>query len=779
MEYTFTGNIKSYTQIRDGIEFLLEEGKLRLHILSDDIVRVRFTQNEAFENDFSYAVCKTEWAADFKMTEKADYFLFSTSKINIKVNKSPLRISFLDHANSIISSDENSFGIGWMGTEVAAFKKLEPFEKFFGLGEKVGNLDKRGKFFRMWNTDFAAYGHRQDPLYISVPFFIGLRNNKAYGYFLDNTNETFFNLGASQERYYSFGAKFGELNYYFFYGPEVSKVVELYTELTGRMPLPPLWGLGYQQCRWSYFPDSNVMNIVRNFRNKKIPLDVIYLDIDWMDDFRVFKWHPHNFPEPAKLIKEIEKEGVKVVTIIDPGIKADDSYFVAKSGLEGNHFVKYPDGQVYKGEVWPGWSYFPDFTNQKTRDWWSGLFKDMTDVGVRGFWNDMNEPAVWGQAFPDMIRFNYEGMHKNHKASRNIYGMQMARATYEGAKKYLNGERPLIVTRAGYSGVQRYSSVWTGDNESNEGHYRLNCVMVQGLGLSGISFAGPDIGGFDGEPTKELFARWIQLGVFTPFFRTHSARNTKSQEPWTFGEDVENNVREMIKKRYMLLPYLYTAMYHSHIKGIPVVKPLFWFNQSDEMAYQEGFQYQYYFGNDIMVVAAKVHQDFTKVYLPEGDWFEFDTGEKYHGKQVIIAESPWTRLPVFVKAGSMIPMRESQLYAEQNTFEKVFLHVYPGENNICDFYEDDGHTFEYLKGSYLLRKLSLSHHDSEIELRINHSEGKYSSTIKEWNFIIYNLKHIKGMEINGITHESYSFDVNRLIFSTPEDKLIKINIVVD
>ncbi len=426
-----------------------------------------------------------------------------------------------------------------------------------------------------------------------------------------------------------------------------------------------------------------------------------------MDDYRVFKWSPKSFPDPKKMTKKLDELGVKVVTIIDPGIKAEESYFVAKEGIADDHFVKYPDGEMYQGEVWASYSYFPDFTKPTARTWWWSLIKGMTDVGVKGFWNDMNEPAVWGQSFPDIVEFNYEGLKKNHKAAHNIYGMQMARASYEGAKKSLNGERPFIITRAGYAGVQRYSSVWTGDNSSTEDDYRQGAVMVQGLNLSGVSFVGPDVGGFNGEPTKELFERWVQLGVFTPFFRTHTIVNSRSQEPWSYGEDVEYNVREMINKRYQLLPYIYSAFYQSHKYGTPVVKPLFWYDQFDETTYQEGYQYQYYFGDYLMIVAAKVNQDFTKVYLPQGLWYEFDSNLIHQGKQIIISESGRTRLPVFVRAGAVVAMRESQDYAQQNILEKVNLHIYDGVSSESLFYEDDLHTYNYVNGDYLVRKIVL------------------------------------------------------------------------
>lgn len=776
MEFNFLDNFQSLKTADSIVECITNIGKLNIHILKDDLVRVRFTSKEEFEKDFSYAVIENNWQNTFKVNEDDNKVFFTTSKLIIEINKNPLRVIFKDLDGNVISDDENSTAISVFGNEITAYKEISPTEKFFGLGEKTGNLDRRGRSFKMWNTDFPGYGIKDDPLYVSIPFFIGLRNHKAYGYLLDNTYESFFDMGASQDKYYSFSVKGGELNYYFFYGPEIKTVIERYTELTGKPDMPPVWALGYQQCRWSYFPETYVENIVRTFRDKKIPLDVMYLDIDWMDEYRVFEWDKTCFPDPKKMNSKLNDLGVKTVTIIDPGVKADKEYFVASSGLEGDHFVKYPNGELYTGSVWAGESYFPDFTKEKTRYWWSEFFKDMTEKGVSGFWNDMNEPAVWGQTFPDIVQFDYDGLKKSHKAVHNVYGMQMARSSYEGTKKYLNGLRPFIITRAAYAGVQRYSSVWTGDNSSSEEHYLQGAVMVQGLNLSGVSFCGPDIGGFEGEPTKELFERWVQLGVYTPFFRTHSIRNSKVQEPWSFGEDVENNVREMIKTRYRLLPYIYTAFYESSKYGLPIVKPLFWFSQNDEHTYNEGNQYQYYFGNNLLITAARVNQDYTKVYLPEGTWYEFDTKIIHQGKTEIITESKKTRLPVFVKAGSVIPMRESQDYTTQNEFKNLELHVYPGENYVNYFYEDDGLSYSYKNGDYLLRKIELNHLATTLNLDITHDEGHFKSKIEKIDIFIYNINTIESLNINDLVNYQYQIVNDILTFTVQENNNISISV---
>jgi alpha-glucosidase len=778
LKFKFLNSLKKLTVNEFSIEMLTNIGKLNIYILSDDLVRIRFTNKKNFEKDFSYAVIKNDFEINScKVSEEKNKIIFTTNKLIIEVNKNPLRIIFKDLEENIISEDQNNFSISTFGDEITTYKSVSSNEKFFGLGEKTGNLNKKGSSFKMWNTDFPAYGTKKDPLYSSIPFFIGIKNYKAYGYFLDNTSETFFDMSASQERYYSFGVKDGELNYYFFYGENIKTVIERYTDLTGKPEIPPIWALGYQQCRWGYFPDSLVENTVKMFRDKKIPLDVIYLDIDWMDGYRVFKWDKNHFPNPKSLNKKLNDMGVKSVTIIDPAIKSDSNYFACNSGLKGNHFIKYFDGELYKGNVWAGESYFPDFTREKTRTWWASFFKDMIKDGVNGFWNDMNEPAVWGQTFPDITIFDYDGLKKSHKESHNVYGMQMARATYQGSKKYLNGFRPFILTRASYSGIQRFSALWTGDNESREDDYLQSVVMMQDLSLSGISFCGADIGGFEGEPSKKLFERWIQLGAFYPFFRTHSVKNSKSQEPWSFGEDSENNIRETIKTRYKLLPYIYTAFYEAHKYGIPIIKPLFWFNQNDESCYIESNQYQFYFGNSLLVITPKINQDYTKIYLPEGIWYDFNSKQIYNGKSEIIFENKENKLPVFVKGGSIIPMRESQDYTTQNELKNLELHVYPFNNSTHYFYEDDGLTYKYQNNDYLLRKMDLIHSENILNINIQHQEGSFNTKIENIKVYVYNISSIKDIYVNQNIHK-FEIINNTLIFQLKEKSKLEIQILL-
>ena len=383
-------------------------------------------------------------------------------------------------------------------------------------------------------------------------------------FFFDNTFKAHFDFGSERRSVTSFWAEGGEMNYYFIFGPELIDVTRRYTQLTGTPELPPLWSLGYQQSKWRYYPHTKVKEVTNKLRSNLIPCDAIYLDIDYMDGFRCFTWDKEKFPEPKAMISELKKNGFKTVVIIDPGIKIDENYAVYNEAIENNYFCRRADGPFMKGKVWPGDCYFPDFTNPKVRKWWSGLFQELIEeIGVRGVWNDMNEPALFeinGKTFPDDVRHDFDGNPCSHRKAHNVYGMQMARATFKGVKKYNSGQRPLVITRSAYSGAQRYASAWTGDNIASWEHLWIATMQCQRMSTSGFSFVGSDIGGFIDHPTPELFVRWMQLAVFHPFFRTHISGDHGEQEPWAFGEAALKIVRTYIVLRDTLVPYIYTAI---------------------------------------------------------------------------------------------------------------------------------------------------------------------------------------------------------------------------
>lgn len=724
-------SLSAVTEVKktdDGIILNTSNGNVSVRFYSASVIRIQATHEKSF-NEFSYAVVSSPRKGIYSIAEDASSITLTTDSCRLVISRNPLRFSLQNKEGKVLNEDEPAFGTSWIGEEVTTYKKMQEGERFIGLGEKTGNLDRRGEGYTNWNTDFFAYPAGGDPIYATIPFYIGLHHNMAYGVFMDNTHKSHFNFGASNNRFSSFTAELGEMNYYLIANSSVAEIIRSYTDLTGRMEMPSLWSIGFQQCRYSYYPDKEVISLAKTFREKKIPADVIYFDIHYMDQYKIFTWDNNRFPQPKKMLDELETMGFKNVVIVDPGIKVENGYKAYEEGKGKDLFLKYPDGTNYTGQVWPGWCHFPDFTKPQTREWWGNSFKGYITDGIDGFWNDMNEPATWGQRFPDLVEADFDGHKTSHREWHNVYGLQMARSTYEGSKKLLNGKRPFILTRAAYSGIQRYSAIWTGDNRPEDDHMMAGVRLVNSLGLSGVSNAGYDVGGFAGEASKELFSRWMQIGTFCPFFRSHKMIDAKDSEPWSYGEKVEEIVRNYISLRYKLMPYLYSTFFESTQNGMPVARSLAINYTHDAMIYDGKYQNQYLFGHGILVAPVVSYKEINKVYLPEGTWYNLNTEQTYAGKQEIYVETPMETLPVYVKGSAIIPMQSVVQSAKEAPADTLFLHVYKGaENNDFVYYEDAGDGYEHLNGQYYKRSISYLH--AKNELTFGKAEGSLNSKFK-------------------------------------------------
>jgi alpha-glucosidase len=423
----------------------------------------------------------------------------------------------------------------------------------------------------------------------------------------------------------------GELRWYVVPGPGLDSVAARFSRLTGRHPLPPRWALGYQQSRYSYAPDTVVANLAAEFRRRDVPADVIHLDIDYMDGYRVFTWSPTAFPRPKARLDSLARQGFKVVAIVDPGVKRDTAYRVFREGLALRAFATNPDGSLALGRVWPDTSAFPDFARASVRDWWGRSQAALLDAGVRGIWNDMNEPAsFFGRTLSELVEFGEDGARGTHLEYHNQYGTLMARASYEGQRRLRPDRRPFTVVRAGYTGMQRYTAIWTGDNGATWPHLRVVIPQLVSLGLSGQPFAGSDVGGFMGAGSAELYARWLQAAVLHPFYRTHTEVNSPRREPWTYGPEHERANRATLRLRYRLLPALYTAFDQHARTGAPVVRPVFWGAEADTAALAVDDQYLL---GDHLLVAPVVDSaaDARAVHLPAGRWYRVGSDSAYDG----------------------------------------------------------------------------------------------------------------------------------------------------
>ena len=747
----FPSKIIDYKKDVDSLFFTTDNDViLQLTVLRDSVLRFRYTTTGNFEKDFSYAITKYASSGYNKLIieEEKDKYVITTSKLICKISKENLDVKLYDAFDgALINEDEAGFhweeNYQYGGNIVKMSKVSQNGESYYGLGDKPVHLNLKGKRYENWVTDSYAYGKDTDPIYKAIPFYTALCNKRAYGIFFDNSFRTYFDFAHERRNVTSFWADGGEMNYYFIYGPQLNDVVESYTDLTGKPhQLPPLWALGFHQCKWSYYPESKVKEITSTFRKLQIPCDAIYLDIDYMDGFRCFTWNKDYFPDPKRMVSELLEAGFKTVAIIDPGIKIDKEYSVFKEALEKDYFCKRADGPYMKGKVWPGECYFPDFTNPEVREWWSSLYKELIgEIGVKGVWNDMNEPAVMevpNKTFPDDVRHDYDGNRCSHRKAHNVYGMQMARATYQGLKKYIYPKRPFVITRAAYSGTQRYTSTWTGDNVATWEHLWIANIQTQRLAMSGYSFAGSDIGGFAEQPQGELFTRWIQLGAFHPFFRVHSSGDHGDQEPWAFDEDVTAIVRKFIEIRYQLLPYLYTAFWHHVTEGTPILKSLVLFDQDDVHTHYRTDEFMY--GDKILVCPVlEPNAKGRRMYVPRGKWFNFWNDDIIKGGKEMWVDADIDSMPIFIKEGAVIPKYPIQQFVDQKNFDVVTLDVYYKQGKEDSTLYDDAHDgYDYTKGRYSLRTFKLTGRTNELIIQ-QHKEGKYSTEYGNFNIKFHGL----------------------------------------
>ena len=714
------GNLIKYEVKGQTIALEFEGGEAQIEVLTPAIINVY--QGKPEERIPSKAIEGSKAVpAEIRTEQKEDGLWIHTEEVSVRVSDG-FYVDFFDKNGAEVCvdyrgerkqlqrvSDEflrlleaEGHQSSLTGARDCAFdvvKKLDKSARFYGLGDKTGFMDKRHYDYEMWNTD------NPDPqmdnfkaLYKSIPFFIALTDSHVYGIFMDNTCKSYFNMGQESEEYYWFGARGGQPDYYYIAGGSMAEVLERYTYLTGRCPLPQRWTLGYHQSRWGYMTQEDVEEIASGMRENDIPCDVIHFDIDYMQDYKVFTWNQKRYHnDPDSFLKRLAEKGFKVVTINDPGVKKEEGYYVYEEGVENGFFAKTPEGEVYINEVWPGEAAFPDFGSPAVRQWWGEKQQFLLDRGVRGIWNDMNEPASFRGPLPDDVVFTDEGRQAAHAEMHNVYGHYMAKATYEGLKK-LDGRRPFVITRACYAGTQKYATAWTGDNHSLWAHLQMAIPQLCNLGLSGMPFVGTDIGGFGSDTTPELLARWIQVGCFSPLFRNHAALGTRRQEPWQFGAEITDIYRKYVKLRYHWIPYFYDLFYEEEKTGAPIMRPLVFHYEKDENAWQ--CNDEFLLGSRILA-APVVSQGMKRrmVYLPEGVWYDYWNGEKVTGPAWIMREAPLDTCPVYVKAGSIIPTMEPQSYVGEKPLDTLILEVYPGEGS-CDHYLDNGTDFAYRDGKY-------------------------------------------------------------------------------
>ncbi len=754
-------NVIAVEKLPREIYFQCASGKGKVIPFAPKIIRFVLTSHQEFDLDFSYAVNKPleNWP-DFpcEIVDDAQQISIKTSELTIKITKIPYKVQILCNGggeSSLCEDAEGGMGACFNAqtSGIRSYKKIRDNEHFFGFGEKTGPLDKRGKDLQMLNRDLP-YRKERDPMYQSHPFFISMSGGVAYAIFFDNISKTTFEMGKTNQAEYYFDAAKGDLNYYFIYGPSIEDILAQYTELTGHMEMPPKWAIGYHQCRDSYKTEEQIRAITTKFRANQVPCDGIWFDIHYMEGFRVFTFNSGNFPDPQRLMADLKSQGFKPVVIVDPGVKVDPNDLTYQELMENQYFTPNAEGAPSIGLVWPGITHFPDFTRDEVQAWWAGKHKFYFDAGIEGIWNDMNEPAFsvnpfvsWRKRLPHKDMYLHDqGRHTWQEHARNVYGLCEAKATWTAFQKFKPNQRPFILTRAGYAGVQRYAASWTGDNWTAWSSISVAIRMLLNLNLSAQAFVGSDIGGFVGITkylfrNKAQFIRWIQTGVFYPFCRVHSFHLGKSQDPFSFGKKVQEIAKKYIQLRYELLPYWYSLFRAAHETGKPIMRPLFYETPRDEKCYYRYFENQFFLGRDILIIPIDRRRARTKqIYLPEGSWIHYWTLEELAGKEEHRIPIRLDDIPIFIRKGAIISTQPVLEYNGQKPVEVLILKIYRGKTGTTgsiSIYEDDGESMDYqTKNIYCFLDVTVKYEETGIILELNR-RGNYIPPWKVLKYVVF------------------------------------------
>jgi alpha-glucosidase len=761
------GPIQHVDKLPSGLRIHAAHGLEEITALRPDVLRVRISETAQLPEDASWAVIPEAHNSTATVTvdNTASTITLHTSAVTAELNRADLTLTIHDSAGRVLLHDAHA--VCFTGRAFRVSEAMPADEHYFALGDKTGPFDRRGQAFELWNTDAYRFQESTDPLYKSIPFFLTFRAGSAAGVFLDNTWRSSFDFGKDAQDVYSFGAVNGPLDYYIFTGPTPRDVVEQYTWLTGRPPLPPMWMLGYQQSRYTYAPEQRLMDVASRLRADHIPADAVYLDIGFQDKNRPFTVDHVAFPDFHDMVARLKQMNLKLVVITDLHI-ADPpvtNYAPYETGIAENQFVQNPDGSVFTGIVWPGPAVFPDFTRSATRDWWGTLYAQFVHDGVAGFWNDMNEPSVFNtpnKTMPlDVVhRIDSDGFAKRtatHAEIHNVYGMENSRATFDGLRKLLPDERPFVLTRATFAGGQRYAATWTGDDSSTWNHLRMTAPMLKNLGLSGFSFVGADVGGFAGTPTPDLLTRWLEVAAFHPIDRDHTEAGTGDQEPWVGGPGQEAIRRRFIEERYRLMPYLYTLAEETSRTGLPIMRPVF---LDYPRAATDGHPIdidpstggEFLLGHDLLIAPSPYPEepDGYTVELPTRDWYDYWTGKRMPpstpAKPAVAGVPPsgadlvplsaWIRpelstLPVFVRGGAILPIAPLTQSTSEVPQGPLTLRLYAGPDCRGSLYLDDGHTYAYTHGDSLRMNFTCEVTPDALTLNIT-EQGSYKPW---WNNI--------------------------------------------
>ena len=702
--------VTRYTREGNKIVFHAADGSaLSLHVLAADMVKVWFDPTATFtRRNPSFAVVneQPDSSLTFDLHEESNAWELFTPQLRIRMNKKPMQLQIFDKWQKLIFSDYQEQGHLADGSATSARKLLRSDEQFYGLGEKSGPLNRRGRSYTMWNSDRPCYSISEDPLYKSIPFFMSSYN---YGIFLDNTYKTQFDFGEQSNDYYSFDAPDGPFIYYFIHGKDYKQILSRYIDLTGKPILPPKWAFGFAQSRGLYTKEAQALEIAAEFRRRQIPCDIIYQDIGWTQHLQDFEWREGNYSNPEQMLTTLREQGFRVILSQDPVISQNNRRQWAEADSLGFFVRDVRTGTTYDMPwPWGGNCGVVDFTLPAVADWWGAYQQKPLDAGAAGFWTDMGEPA-WSNE-EDLDRLHMQHHIGMHDEVHNIYGLTWDKVVKEQFEQRNPNRRVFQMTRAAYAGLQRYTFGWSGDSgnggDVTEGWPQLRNQVAIGIsaGLGGIPFWTTDISGYCGDITHheamaELYTRWMQFGIFNPLSRAHH-EGDNAVEPWQFGERAERHSRSAIELKYRLFPYLYSYAREAHDSGLPLLRGLFMEYPHDQQAL--AIDDQFLFGEELLVAPVlRKGERVRRLYLPEGEWYDFhDPRQTYFGGETIAYRAPLSVIPLFVKKGSIIPMMPVMQYIHERSDYPLWVHVYPHyeeESARFELYEDEGEDLGYLE----------------------------------------------------------------------------------
>jgi len=758
--------LRQVVEDQTGVELQFLNGLARIESFQPGIVRVRVTKDLQWPQKISDAVTAPP-ASGYALRRKTDALEFSAGETRLVVPEGPFRFEIYDRDDNLLSRDFPGLGPGFGKDEFKVHRHLLPEESLYGLGDKYGPLARRGRAWKFWNRDCAT-GYEKDPRYTSIPFLISLRPGIFCAWFIDHPGRLTIDAGKTFPGLLSFQGSGADCDLYFLHARSLKELVSLFTRLVGQSFFPPLWALGCQQSRWSYFSQAEIEELVSGFEKRQIPLSAVYMDIHYLDHYKVFTVDEKRFPDLAGMAKRLLEKGVRLVPIIDPGVKAEPGYAPYDKGCDAKVFCADEQGREYHARLWPGECAFPDFFAKEARDYWAQQHEWIFEHGAAGIWNDMNEPSFW----KNEIRFrdtviplkqvtDPKIVHKvgsqkvRHAECRNLYGQKQCQAAIRAFRKFRPGQRPFILSRSGFAGIQRYAALWTGDNKSSFRHLAASVPQILSQALSGVSLTGADIGGFKKNCSPELFARWVQLGAFYPFCRMHSALGTRAQEPWRFGPEVEEIARKYLRLRCRLLPMIYSLVRQNCETGIPLWRPLIMEFPEDFAA--RGIEDQVMFGESLMLAPVlKPGAKTRTVYLPRGKWVDFFDRKVHEGPGWTDMPVTLDKMPVLVREGAIMVSQPAP--GLKIPWPELEIDLWPGAKaSSFQLYEDDGETDAFAREEFSLRELRMQKTGGEVRFAISAPEGRLPIPPRELK-IRFQLQHARPqMAIDGKPAES-SFD---------------------